>query len=72
MTTVNSCIFLLGTSQTPMMYHTSQGLVYATAAGTAVGANLPEGFILNLPQTSPLQLTQDQQNTGNKPFRFNV
>lgn len=43
------------------MYQTPQGLVYAgTPTGTPGVAGLPEGFVLNLPQT-PLPAVEQGQ-----------
>ena len=45
----------------PMMYQTPQGVVYAAAPS---GMNLPEGYVLNLPQTPTLAIPQPQAVAG--------
>ena len=45
------------------MYQTAQGVVYATpSSGTVSG--LPEGYILNLPQSTAIQAVHDPQQTS--------
>ena len=49
-------VFLASGGGQPLLYQTPQGMMYAAAAATG----LPEGYVLNLPQTFPTQ--PDQSN----------
>ena len=53
-----------GSSNTgAVMYQTAQGVVYATPSSGAV-PGLPEGYILNLPQSTAIQAVHDPQQTS--------
>ena len=55
-----------------MQYQTQQGVVYAAAPTSAAMSAIPEGYVLNLPQSSTLQLQGESQQTGRSLIWVNI